>query len=342
MPSDKRTDERTSGALEVLAKAREDYHSAIVTTAEEVRSMLASRTVTAEARAERTAAELGAFAVGHIDIERFASLQTTGDPIPEDEAPRFEAAARTLQALVEHEDELYLVRVESGAHLGDAVATALGRAGRAFGAARTVELARAGTYDSAVHAAWLEAFPPALWRRRERDFAPPLVVEVDGSDLRAGVLAEFLDGSQKIVLVVRGEAPPAALVRLITPGVLVLQTDDPAKLPVVAESTGPAVAALVPAEACRFLHVPDPAGGRGRLTVEHMTESEPKRALGSISAAQQTEEMRQLAALAGVRDLTTPDTSPSPDGGAPLPPAEAAADRLAAWILRQSDLTGTD
>jgi hypothetical protein len=34
------------------------------------------------------------------------------------------------------------------------------------------------------------------------------VVEVDGGDLQAGGLAEFLDGAQKIVLVVRGPAPP--------------------------------------------------------------------------------------------------------------------------------------
>jgi hypothetical protein len=341
MPSDITPDERTSGALGVLAKAREVYHSALVATAEEVRSMLASRSVTAEAHAERTAAELGAFAVGHIDIDRFASLQTTGEPIPEYEAPRLEAAARTLQALVESGDELHVVRVESGASLGEAVAAALGLAGRAFGAARTVELARAGKYDEAKHASWLDSFAPGLWSQRERELAPPLVVEVEGSDLRTGGLADFLDGSQKIVLVVRGEAPPAALAGLITPGVMVLQTGDPEELSVIVGAPGPVVAALVPGESCSFLHAPDPAGGRGRLTVSHMVESEPRRALGGISAFRQAEDLRRLEVLtAGWGLAASPPPHPSADGGAQAVNGETAADKLAAWILRQSDLPG--
>ena len=35
---------------------------------------------------------------------------------------------------------------------------------------------------------------------------------------------------QKIVLIVEGKSPPAALVRCLTPGVHVLQTDDPGAL----------------------------------------------------------------------------------------------------------------
>ena len=40
MPSDKTTDERASRAQEVLAKAREDFHSALVATSEELRGLL--------------------------------------------------------------------------------------------------------------------------------------------------------------------------------------------------------------------------------------------------------------------------------------------------------------
>ena len=342
MPSDKTTDERASRALEVLGKTRENFQSALVATSEELRGLLDEGSSTAEARAERTAAELGAFAVGHIDIERFASFQATGEPVAVSVASRFEAASRTLRSLLERSADLYCVRVEPGADLRDAVSGGLGRAGRAFGAARTVELARAGKYDEAAHGSWLDSFPPALWSRRERDLAPPIVVEVDGADLRPGGLTEFLDGAQKIVLVVRGAAPPAALARLITPGLLVIQAEDPADLAVMAETDGPAIAALVTGDACRFVHLPTADGTRGRLAVHHMPANEPKRALGSISAFQQTEAMRHLAALAaGSGSGTTQVVAPSGDGAtAPLPSA-SAADTLAAWILRQADMPGT-
>ena len=344
MPSDKTTDERASRALDVLAKAREDFHSALVATSEELRGLLDAGSATAEARAERTAAELGAFAVGHIDIERFASFEETGEPLAVTEAPRIEAAARTLKALLERESDLYCVRVEPGSDLRDAVSTALGRAGRAFGAARTVELTRSGKYDEAAHGGWLDSFPPSLWSRRERELAPPLVVEVDGTDLRPGGLAEFLDGVQKIVLVVRGPAPTAALARLITPGLLVMQTDDPADLAIVAQAEGPAIAALVSSDACRFVHHPATEDSRGRLTVHHMPAEEPRRALGSISAFQQAEAMRQLADLSAGWGFSDPERAlPSGDGasasGLPVP-AATAPDKLAAWILRQADISG--
>lgn len=342
MPSDKKTDERTGRALEVLAKARQDFHAALVVTSEELRGMIDAGSASAEARAERTAAELGAFAVGHIDIEKFTSLRGAGQQVAVADAPRLEAASRTLRSLLERGEKLYAVRVEPGSDLREAISMALGRIGRAFGAARTVELARSGQYDEAEHGGWLDSFPPALWSRKEWDLAPPLVVEVDGADLRAGGLSDFLDGAQKIVLVVRGPAPPAELARLITPGVLVLQTDAPDDLEVVAETDGPAIAALVPANACRFAHLPAVDGGRARLMVDHMPEQEPKRALGHLSAFQQAEGMRHLTTLATGWGLASANgAEASPAGSAGQVPATAAADKLAAWILRQADVPGT-
>jgi hypothetical protein len=342
MPSDKTTDERASRALEVLAKAREDYHSALVATSEELRGLLDAGSASEESRAERTAAELGSFAVGRIDIERFSSFEETGEPVAVTEAPRLEAASRTLRSLLERGTDLYYIRVEPGSDLRDAISNGLGRAGRTFGAARTVELSRSGSYDEATHGGWMDSFPPALWSRREKQLAPPLVVEVDGTDLRPGGLTDFLDGEQKIVLVVRGAAPPAALSRLITPGVVVVQTDDPADLSVVAEAEGPAIAALVPADACRFVHLPAVDGGRGRLTVQHMPTERPKRPLGGISAFQQVEGLRHLEALAAGWGLSAPETAvPSGDGASAPAPAASAADTLAAWILRQADISGT-
>ncbi len=342
MPSDKATDARSSRALQIFEKAREDFQSALVATSEELRGLLDAGSATAEARAERTAAELGAFAVGHIDVDRFASFEATGEPVAVSAAPRLEAASRTLQSLLTKGGDLYFVDVEPGADLRDAVSIGLGRAGRVFGAARTVELARSGKYDEATHGSWLDSFPPALWSKRERELAPPIVVEVDGADVRPGGLTEFLDGAQKIVLVVRGSAPPAALARLITPGLLVVQAEDVEDLAAVAETVGPAIAALVPGDACRFVHFPASRTAGARLVVHHMPAGEPKRALGSISAFQQTEAMKHLAAMAGGGVMSAPAAAASAGDGATAPaPTASAADTLAAWILRQADISGT-
>lgn len=342
MPSDKATDARTARALQIFEKAREDFQSALVATSEELRGLLDAGSATAEARAQRTAAELGAFAVGHIDVDRFASFESTGRPVAVSAAPRLEAASRTLRSLLAKGDDLYFVNVEAGADLRDAVSSGLGRAGRVFGAARTVELARSDKYDEAAHGSWLDGFPPALWSRRERELAPPIVVEVDGADLRPGGLAEFLDGTQKIALVVRGSAPPAALARLITPGLMVVQTDEVEDLAAVAAADGPAIAALVPADACRFVHHPATRASGARLVVHHMSADEPKRALGRISAFQQSEAMRHLAAMARGGTMSAPAAgAPSGDGATAPAPTASAADTLAAWILRQADIPGS-
>lgn len=342
MPSDKARDARSARALQILEKASEDFRSALVATSEELRGMLEAGSTTAEARAERTAAELGAFAVGHIDIERFASFETTGEPVAVSAAPRLEAASRTLRSLLEQGNDLFFVRVEPGEDLRDAVSIGLGRVGRAFGAARTVELARSNRYDAETHGTWLDSFPPAMWSRRERDLAPPVVVEVDGADLKPGGLAEFLDGAQKIVLVVRGSAPPAALSRLITPGLMVLQAEDAEDLHALVELDGPAIAALVPADACRFVHFPATRTGGARLVVHHMPDGEPRHALGTISVFQQAEALRHLAAMASGGGLgPAAAVAPSEDGAAAPAPAASAADTLAAWILRQAHISGT-
>ena len=129
MPSEQSIEARVAGALEAIEPARQSFHSALVATFQELKAMLDAGSSTAEERAERTAAELGAFAVGHIDVEKFASLQQTGEPLAVAVAPRLEAAARTLRGLLDAEDELYFVRVATGSDLRDSIATALGRAG---------------------------------------------------------------------------------------------------------------------------------------------------------------------------------------------------------------------
>ncbi len=96
---------------------------------------------------------------------------------------------------------------------------------------------------------------------------------------------------------------------------------------------GPAVAAVIP-HGVAFVH--DPAGGATlptRLSVAELPKEAPRAALGRYSAAQQAEELEQLVALARVV------ASPAPAGAAPagvVAGPTTTADRLAAWLLQQS------
>jgi hypothetical protein len=157
---------------------------------------------------------------------------------------------------------------------------------------------------------------------------------VNGADVRAGGLAEFLDGGVHIVLIVDGPCAPAPLARLVTPGTVVLQTTDATGVDVFSRFEGPAVMALVPPAAACFVH--DPNGGRAawqRLRIWNRPTTLPRHALGGSSAWQQAEELRQVDALAERPSLE----------GAPveaLVPAGSGdpADRLASWLLDASGL----
>ena len=68
--------------------------------------------------------------------------------------------------------------------LARAVGQAFARAGRVFGAARLVRLARNGGYRPEEHDDWLVELPFTAWTAAERDLAPPLLVELNGTELR--------------------------------------------------------------------------------------------------------------------------------------------------------------
>lgn len=327
-------DEMTRKALAAVAAARDDYRSALIGTVDQLRGLLEAASGDEDAGVRRASAELGRFATDRIDIEKFSSLFAAGGSLDEASRAHLERAIETLASLAERGDDLFVARVPRGGDLATAVSRLLAEAGRAFGAARTAELARTGRFRADDHKAWIDHFPPTLWSRREREIAPPLVLRVDGADLRTGALSDVLDGSQKLVLLVEGDAPPAALVRCLTPGVHVLQTDDPEELARIARFDGPAVAALLPAGCARFEHVPGPDGPVGlRLSVTHVPEEGPRRALGGISAFRQTEDLRQLRSLAAAPAPAV--ALPSADGETRPAPA-TDADLLAAWILHQA------
>ncbi|MDH3456456.1 MAG: hypothetical protein OER90_06400 [Gemmatimonadota bacterium] len=333
MPSD----ERVELALRVLAGQREAFQSALGTTVEQVQTFLSDHQGSANGKLNRVVAELGPFAAGRIDAERMAHL--FGDSLSLDTltVETIQQARATMTELAQRNHDLFLIDVAPGGDLRTAIGKALEEIGRAFGAVRIFELTRSGSYHGNEHARSLGSFPFVKWSKGERRLAPPLVAVVDGADLRPG-LSEYMDGSQKIVLIVRGACTPVPLVRLITPGTFVLQTHDGAGLDRFAAFDGPGIAALVPGTAARFMH--DPSGGPDlwdRLTISNLPEKEPRGTIGGMSGAQQAEELRQLKALAA-----RPTAGAAAAAGAAVAPSPAPSDpvgKLATWLLNQADLS---
>ncbi len=338
MPSD----ERLARVHEVLRPRRDAFRAALAATAEQIRAFLrAQRATPSNGRGARLASELGAFGADRIDVTRLASVFQAGATLDPATNTAVERAAATLTALAAEGGLPVDVDVPSGGDLRQVTGEALASIGRAFGAVRAFELARAGGRRLEDVALEADGLPYARWSRGERRLAPPLVVTVDGADLRAECLAEFLDGTQQIVLVVRGACAPAPLVRLITPGTFVLQASDAAGLDRLAAWEGPAIAALVPDTAARFTH--DPMGGADawdRLTVAFLPERAPRLAVGGASASQQGEELRLLRVLAA-RPTALPAAADGAGavGAAATVPADDPAGRLAAWLLAQADLS---
>ena len=335
MPSD----ERIETAFRALAGPIEKYRSAVVTTAEEVRGYLGSHQPSNENRDEAVAVGLGKFAVGRIDIDRFSTLladTSTDDP---GTVEKVEGAYKILSDIASGGDEVFRVEVKSGSRLGDAVANRLSDIGRAFAAGRVAGMATMGSLNNSKNNKLLGPLQFANWNTAERQLAPPLLVEVDGTARRAGALAEYLDGNMKIVLVVRGESSPAPLIRLITPSTFVMQTADETGFERFATFEGPAIAAIVPENAARFVH--DPAAGPGaddRLEVIHLPEEQPKKALGGMSVRQQTDELEQLRVLAS-RSGQPVATVEGEEPIAERMVSDHPVDQLAAWLLSQADLS---
>jgi hypothetical protein len=333
MPSD----ERLPPALEAVSDSCERFRSSIALTIEEVRGLLATRTSTTEERGDRLADELGVFAAGRIDPARLADVLLEPHKVGAGEVSQVERALDVLVSMQRSGEELFTSTLDRGDSLVDHMEREFARLGSAFGAARVVELVRDGLYrggDGDV----LEGFPFARWNLAERAISPPLVVTLDGADLQPGGLDTFLDGGCRLVLLVSGETPPASLVRLVSPGVTVIQTDDVADLSLLADQQGPALAALVPAGLPRFIHRPGPGPGLGIFTLERLPEEAPDRPIEGISVFRQREDLGQLRVLAAASTAS----GVVPEGGASDDSETTALDpaaTLAAWLLDQSDVS---
>jgi hypothetical protein len=319
-------DELKRRAIEALDGRLQAYHSAVATAADEVRAPVTTQRAPQNGKRQRTEAELGAFAAGRIDPERFASVFSDRETLEPDAVEKIEAALVVLTGLLAEGEDLYTARVPAGGDLRDTVLSALARSGKAFGAGRAVENARSGVKA----AEYLGGFAPNRWNRAERGIAPPLVVEVEGADLRPAGLVDILEGRQVIVLLVRRAAPPAALARLIAPGTLVVQGKDAQALAALADWDGPAVVAVAPEGTTSFSYIPA-EDGPGTLKIDALPEGGLK-PLGALSVARQESD---LALLRLLDDAVAGRVVAAAAKGAG--PAESdPADRLASWLLRQA------
>ena len=291
-------DDLTQRAIAALAPQVDRYRAAVTQALQSMRDYLAARRHHSDGGAAEAALELGRFAAGRVDGSRFAAVFTGTQILDPDTALRIERCADVLQDLLELGDVLLVRGVTVGGDVREAVDEFLADGGRAFGAVLMFQAVRNGVYRAGHHDAHLFAFPFARWNRGERLLAPPLIIEVDGADLRAESLAEYLDGRARLVFIVRGESPPAPLMRLITPGTMLIQDSDPAALDLLRDFDGPA-AAILSDKVARFVH--DPRGGRTlreRLSVSYVPTSVPRHSVGGRSAWQQAEELAQLTEYA--------------------------------------------
>lgn len=325
MPSDA----RIAAALDLLAPRAAAYRSFVASAREHARSVLS-----ANGTASAVREELGVLGA-RIDAEQFASIVRGGSSIDALGRARIVRAAEVLDEIASSAPDAFVADVRPGASLYLVVRAALARFGRAFGLAAVPDLVRAGTYDPALHDAALDEWPVELWSQKERRAAPPLVVTVNGADLRVGEVADLLDGSLQIILFVRGRTAPARLVRAITPGTLVIQAREVAALDRMKQFTGASIAAVFDEEAVCFAHDPE-AGPHAwqRISVSQRPAREPRRRVGGLSPEQQREELKQLDTLAARPPL------PAEAVEALVPPGDGApADRLAAWLLAESGAT---
>lgn len=321
------SDARVERTLAVVAATQAQRRAGVAAAADQIGDYLDARRPPAGGDGA-SPVRLGRFAAGRISEARFASLFDAGPLVPGSLQPVERAAAVLADVL--GPDAAASHTLPPGGDLARLVEEILTRTGRAFGAALVFQAARVGAYRSDQHDRLLDGIPFGRWNRSERQLAPPLVIAMDGADARADGLAAFMDGGLKIVLVIDGPCPPAPLVRLITPGVFVMQTADPADLERLMAFDGPGIAALVPDAAARFVH--DPAAGdtlAGRLTIQHLPTDRPRTAVGGRSTWQQQDELAALTQLAAV---------PAVASSAVPAVASSSVDTLASWLLSQAGL----
>ncbi|HSJ09567.1 MAG TPA: hypothetical protein VK928_06615 [Longimicrobiales bacterium] len=317
------SDARSTRALEALARPRDAFRSAVVGAVEELTAFLESRRAPVDDLDRRETARLGAFGDDRIDVSRFAQFVDTGTRVGPASVERIQRGLSLLTWHANQGDELFRLRVQEGTDLRDAVRDALALRGRVFSAARHIEMLRNGQPVLDDHD---DVLPFRMWRRGERELAPPLVVDVAGADMTVNGLGEYLDGVQKVVLVVHGACAPAPLARLLAPHTFVMQCREPTDLAAFAAYDGPGIAALVPEGCALFAHDPSLGATLPQRLVTTFLPDAPARGVGAGSARTRAEDLAWLKELASFR---APAAAAEMNETAPPAPA----DQLAAWLL---------
>jgi hypothetical protein len=315
-------EEQTACALKAVRPRTDQFRAALTVTYDQVRGMLAG---TVDTEADRSEA-LGFFAKGKLNMERFNSFAPKPKQITPDAETPVRAAQEILKNLLAEGDKLFVIDTIPGRGLGHQLGLKLAHIGRAFAAARVVDLAKNGAYKEDKHAESLLRFPYATWNSSERALAPALVVNVSGEDFKPSSIVPLLDTNMKIVFVVTGDAPAAALARVISPRVFVQQITGEPDLKAFTAYKGMAVAAFLPDTAVSFVH--DPSAGSTtyeRFVSITFPKEVRKRPIGGISPAQQAEDYALLESLSVPPEIA----------------GEAASDpagKLSAWLLSQTNL----
>lgn len=315
-------EEQKTVALEAVRSRIDQFHAALTVTSEQVRGLLSGSTDTEEDQSEA----LGHFAKGKVDMDRFNSYAPKARHIDTAAEAPVRAAQEVLKSLLAQGDDLFIINMDEGRGLGHSLSVRLASIGRAFAAARVVDLAKNGAYKEDKHAATLERFPYAQWNSSERALAPALVVNVSGEDFKPSSVVPLLDTNMKIIFNVNGDAPAAALSRVISPKVFVQQVTSEPDMKAFTAFKGIAVAAFLPDTAVSFVH--DPSAGSTtyeRFTSITFPKEVRKRPIGGISPAQQAEDYSLLESLS---------VPPEIAGEASTDPAG----KLSAWLLSQTDL----
>jgi hypothetical protein len=312
-------------ALQFVSGTIAAYQSRVAAVADRIGNYLAAND---EAGRDGVEEQLGEFAAGRIDMERFSALWEEREALDQSQRAVLARTRDMLRDIAARPGDHFITNLSPGGRLTAALTSTFTDLGRCFGAMMMAELVRTGRFR-AEDVGLIHGYPRFRWTRAERGMSPPVIVTLDGADLWAGELAQYLDGNQKIVLVVRPPAPPAALVRLITPGTLVLQSCSVAGLEPLIAVEGPAVAALMPNGAAEFIHRPGASPAHERITIS-TKPSGARKGVEGWTTWQQQQELDQLYALAAA-PVIAQEKQPQP--------ASDPADRLASWLLSHADLS---
>ena len=154
MPSDTTTATSPEATLADQAYAAlsgriEQFRHEVSMAEQAVHEDLVHRTGMQGFQGEQALIELGPFASGRIDPDRFAMLMgITEDVLTPESLDVMAKADAILTGFAE--TSVHRVVVEPGGDLRDAVKAGLAHLGQTFGAARAVEMTRAGTLKRAI------------------------------------------------------------------------------------------------------------------------------------------------------------------------------------------------